>query len=283
MARKKRIIEQTAPVGTEPKPTVAYQDAFQHNVSRKIENASRTFEGKGKNLLYGLAALAVLAVLIGIFFTWNRRSNQTAQTALGKAIETSQAQVTESPAPPPAGGTAPKTFKTEKERAQASISEFEAVAGKFGGDVAEKARYFIAVNRLSLDRPAGIAELETLAKGNDEVGKLSKFALAQTRAADGKTDEAVTLYKELAAMSDPIIAKDTLNFQLAKLYEKQGKKDEAVNLYYDIAKTAAEAKDADGKAVSPTTTAREAKEKLTALAPEKAKEIPEPALESPLG
>lgn len=282
MARKKRIIEQSAPAGAEPKPTVAYQDAFQHNVSRKIEDASRTFEGKGKNLLYGLAALAVLAVLIGIFFTWNRRSNQTAQTALGKAIETSQAQVTESPAPPTAGAAPPKTFKTEKERAQAAISEFEAVA-KYGGDVAEKARYFIAVNRLSLDRPAGVAELEALAKGNDEVGKLSKFALAQTRADDGKTDEAVALYKDLAAMSDPIIAKDTLNFQLAKLYEKQGKKDEAVNLYYDIAKTAAEAKDADGKAVSPTTTAREAREKLTALAPEKAKEIPEPTLESPLG
>lgn len=282
MARKKRIIEQTAsaPTGAEPKPTVAYQDAFQHNVSRKIENASRQFEGKGKNLLYGLAALAVLAVLIGIFVTWNRRSNQTAQTALGKAIETSQAQVSESPAP---AGPTQKTFKTEKERAQASINEFQAVADKFGGDVAEKARYFIAVNRLSLDRSAGVAELETLAKGNDEVGKLSKFALAQTRADDGKTDEAVSLYKELAAMNDSIIPKDTINFQLAKLYEKQGKKDEAVNLYYDIAKTAAEAKDAEGKAVPPTSTAREAKEKLTALAPEKAKEIPEPALESPLG
>jgi tetratricopeptide (TPR) repeat protein len=281
MARKKRIIEQPAvPVGTEQKPTVAYQDAFQHNVSRKIEDASRSFEGKGKNLLYGLAALVVLAVLIGIFMTWNRRSNQTAQAALGKAIETSQAQVTE--APPPAGSATAKTFKTEKERAQAAITEFESVT-KFGGDVAEKARYFIAVNRLSLDRAAGISELETLAKGNNEVGKLSKFALAQTRADDGKTDEAVNLYKELAAMNDPIIAKDTLNFQLAKLYEKQGKKDEAITLYYNIAKTAAEAKDADGKAVSPTTTAREAREKLTALAPEKAKEIPEPTLESPLG
>lgn len=280
MARKKRIIEQTAPVGAEPKPTVAYQDAFQHNVSRKIENASRTFEGKGKNLLYGLAALAVLAVLIGIFFTWNRRSNQTAQAALGKAIETSQAQVSESPSP---ADSTRKTFKTEKERAEASINEFQAVADKFGGDIADKARYFIAVNRLSLDRAAGVSELETLSQRTDEVGKLSKFALAQTRADDGKTDEAIALYRELVAMNDPIIAKDTLNFQLAGLYEKQGKKDDAVNLYYEIAKAAAEAKGADGKAVSPTTTAREAKEKLTALAPERAKEIPEPELESPLG
>lgn len=281
MARKKRIIEQPAPVGAETKPTVAYQDAFQHNVSRKIENASRSFEGKSRNLLYGLAALAVLGILIGIFVTWNRRSNQTAQTALGKAIETSQAQVTDSPVP--AGAPSQKTFKTEKERAETSINEFQAVADKFGGDIAEKARYFIAVNRLSLDRAAGIAELENLAKGNNEVGKLSKYALAQARAGEGKTDEAVNLYKELAAMSDPIIAKDTLNFQLAKLYEKQGKKDEAVNLYYDIAKNAAEAKDADGKAIAPTTTAREAREKLTTLAPDKAKEIPEPTLESPLG
>ena len=82
------------------------------------------------------------------------------QTALGKAIETSQAQVTDSPAP--AGSTA-KTFKTEKERAEAAVAEFQAVADKFGGSVGEKARYFAAVNRLSLDRNTAIQDLEGLA------------------------------------------------------------------------------------------------------------------------
>lgn len=280
MARKKRLVEQPALPTNEPKEKVAYQDAFQSNVNRRLEESSKAFEGKGKTILYAIAAIAVLAVLIGIFMSYNRRSNAAAQTALGKAIETSQAQVTDQPLP---AGSTMKSFKTEKERAEASIAEFQAVADKFGGDVGEKAKYFIAVNRLSVDRPAAVTELEGLAKGSGEVGTLSKFALAQAKTSDGKLDEAVTIYQDLAKMSDPIIAKDTINFNLAQILEKQGKKAEAAELYFNIAKTAAEAKDADGKAIPLSLTAREAKDKVTALDPEKAKTIPEPSPEAPSG
>jgi HAMP domain-containing protein len=279
MARKKRTIEQPVSATTEPKEKVAYQDAFQQNVNRRIEDAGKKFEGKGKNVLYALAAVAVLAVLIGIFYAWNRRSDAAAQTALGKAIETSQAQVTD--VAPPAGTTI-KTFKTEKERAEAAINEFQTVADTYGGEVRDKAKYFIAVNRLSLDRAAAVQELEALAKTDDEVGTLSKFALAQTKADDGKLDEAAALYQSLSKMSNPIIAKETINFNLARIYEKQGKNKEAEDLYFEIAKNAAEAKDSEGKAIPLTQTAREAKEKLTALNPTRAKDIPEPEIESPL-
>ena len=280
MARKNRLAEQTALPTNEPKEKVAYQDAFQSNLNSKLEEASKQFEGKGKTILYAIGAIAVLAILIGIFMSYNRRSGATAQTALGKAIETSQSQVTDQPLP---AGSTMKTFKTEKERAEASIAEFQAVADKFGGDVGEKAKYFIAVNRLSVDRAAAITDLEGLAKGSGEVGTLSKFALAQAKTSDGKLDEAVTIYQDLAKMSDPIISKDTINFNLAQILEKQNKKDEAVNLYLGIAKAAAEAKDLDGKAVPMSQTARDAKEKVTALNPEKAKEIPEQQLDAPSG
>ena len=279
MARKRRIPEAALPVN-EPKQTVQYQDAFQQTLNKRVEDVGKTFEGKGKTLLYAVAALAVLLVLIGIFSLWSRNSDAKAQAALGKAIETSQASVTDSPVP---AGSTIKTFKTEKERAEASVNEFQAVADKFGGGVGEKAKYFVAVNKLSLDRAAASGELENLAKSSNEVGKLSKFALAQVKAGDGKPDEAITLYQELAAMDNSIIAKDSINFELAKLLEKQGKKDDAVNLYFNIAKTASEAKDADGKPVPLSSTARDAKAKVEALAPEKAKEIVEPKPESPFG
>lgn len=280
MARKKRLVEQPALPTNEPKEKVAYQDAFQSNVNRRLEDADKMFEGKGKTILYAIAAVAVLAILVGIFMSYNRRSKAEGQTALGKAIETSQSQVTDQPLP---AGSTIKSFKTEKERAEASIAEFQAVADKFGGDVGEKAKYFIAVNRLSVDRAAAITELDGLAKGSGEVGTLSKFALAQAKTSDGKLDEAVALYQDLAKMSDPIISKDTINFNLAQIFEKQGKKTEAADLYYNIAKTAADAKDTDGKAVPLSLTAREAKDKLTALDPEKAKTIPEPTPEAPSG
>ena len=275
MARKKRTVVPAAAPTTEPKERVSYQDPFQQKVGRSIEGAGKQLEGQGRNILYGIAALAVLGIVIWIFMSWSSRSTAAGQAALGKAIEMSQAQITETP---PAGSTA-RTFKTGNERAETSIAEFQAVADKFGGDIADKAKYFAAANRLTIDRAAAIQELETLAKSNNDAGKLSKFALAEAKANGGDLDGAAVLYQELAAMSDPIVAKDTVNFELAKIYEKQGKKPEAVNLLFNLVKTASEAKDLEGKAVTLTATAQSAKEKLKQLDPEKAKEIPEPAFD----
>jgi hypothetical protein len=282
MARKKRQIpEQFRPVpAPADKPKTVYQDNVQSNVNRRVEDYGKRFEGKGKNILYGLAALAVLASLIGIFSVWNRRTDAAAQTALGKAIETSQAQVTDSPVP---ATSTQRTFKTERERAETSISEFQTVADKFGSPVREKAKYFVAVNRLRIDRPAAISELEGLANSSGEVGTLSKFALAQARTDDGKLDDAAETYRQLAALDNSVLAKDTINFELAKIYEKQGKNAEAADLYFNIAKTASEAKDLEDKPVPLSETAREAKERLEKLNPEKAKEIKEPEIASPTG
>lgn len=279
MARKKRLQEAQAPVENKPKAPVFYQDAFQEKANKHILDASKKIEGKGKTILYALAAVAVLGVLIGVFYMWNRRSGGAAQSALGKAIETAQAPVTTQPLPPTYTG---KAFKTEKERADAAIAEFQGVADKFGGAVGEKAKYFIATTRLSVDRNAAQQELEGLSKNGGEVGALSKFALAQAKQGDGKFDEAAALYNDLAGMSDPVISKDTINLALAETYEKQGKKTEAADVYFKIADAASKAKDLDGKAVPMSQTAREAKDKLQALDPAKAAQIKEetPALPS---
>lgn len=280
MARKKRKISEPEIPVEEPKNKKPYRDEFQKNVSAQVEEIGKKMEGKGRTILYALAAVGVLVLLIGIYTVWNRRTNNAAQAALGRAIETSQAPVTVTPLPP---GSTQRTFKTEKERAEAAIGEFQAVVDKYGNPYQEKAKYFIAVNKLSLDRAAAISELEALAGTGGEVGKLSKFALAQAKAGEGKFDEAAALYQELAGMEDPIVAKDTVNFELAQIYQKQGKTEEAANLYYQIAKTASEAKDSEGKAIQMTQTALDAKAKLEELNPEKAKEIQEPAPEMPLG
>lgn len=273
MARKKRSVVTTVAPQADPKTTARYQDTFQQNFGKKFEEAGRSLEGQKRNLLYGLGALVVLAIVVGIYFTWSSRTNAAAQTALAKAIETSEAAITSNPVP---AGSTTKQFKTAKERSQAAIPEFEAVVNTYGGAVGEKAKYFIAVNQLVLDRPAGIQQLEGLVSKSDEVGKLSKFALAQTRVDDGRLDDAAALYKELAGMSDPVVPKDSVNLELAKIYEKQGKKQEAVDILFPLVKTASEAKDLEGKPVTLSPAAQAAKDKLKELDPEKAKEIPEP-------
>lgn len=279
MARKKRTPEATLPVN-EPKESVQYQDAFQQTLTKGFDEFGKRVEGKGRTALYAIGAIAVALVLIGIIYLWMRNSDAKAQFALGKAIETSQASVSDQPLP---AGSTIKSFKTEKERAEASVTEFQAVADKFGGAVGEKAKYFVAVNKLSLDRAAATTELDALSKGSGEVGTLAKFALAQVKAADGKNDEAIAIYQQLASGAGDIVPKDTVNLELGKLLEKTGKKDDAVNVYFTMVKAASEAKDLDGKAVPLSQTITEAKEKLKTLSPEKAKEIPEPKPELPAG
>ncbi len=279
MARKRRF-EQLQAAAATPTEKKIYVNPLQEQVDHRLEDVGKRLEGKGKTILYGVGAVVVVAILVFLFMRWSRGSEGAAQAALGKAIETSQAQVTETP---PAAGATAKTFKTEKERAEAAIAEFQAVADKFGGAVGEKAKYFVAVNRLNVDRPAGIQELEGLVAADSPVGKMAKFALAQTRVDDGKIDEALTLYQQLAALDNSLVAKDTVNFEIAKIYQKQGKTTEAADIYFNIAKAASDAKDRDGKPIRLTETATESKKKLTELDPERAKLIVEPAPESPFG
>jgi tetratricopeptide (TPR) repeat protein len=280
MATKKRRFEQLQAAAAAPREKATYVDPFQQQVVPRLEEVGKKFEGKGRTIMYMIGGLILVVIIAMLLMSWSRRSGAAAQTALGKAIETSQAQISETG---PLAGSTQKTFKTEKERSEAAIGEFQAVADKFGGSVAEKAKYFIAVNRIFVDRGAAVQELEEISKNSNETGKLAKFALAQTRVEDNRLDDAAALYKELIGMSDPVVSKDTLNFELAKVYEKQGKKQEALDLYFSLAKTAAEAKDMDGKAVPMTQTANDAKDKVKELDPEKAKEIPEATPSSPFG
>ena len=280
MARKKRRFEQLEAAASAPQEKKSYVDPLQSRVNPRLEQAGEKLAGKGRTILYSIGALILLIIIAVILVRMMNKSSAAAQAALGKAIETSQAQVTDAPQSPT---STEKTYKTVQDRAQAAIDQFQQVANQYGGSAGDKARYFIAVNKLFVDRPAGIQDLEQIANGSGDNAKLAKFALAGTRVEDNRLDDALALYQELAKMDDPILAKETINFQIAKVYEKQGKKDDAVNMYFDIAKTAAEAKDMDGKPVRMSQTAQDAKDKVKELNPDKAKEIPEQEPSSPFG
>lgn len=261
MAKKKQAAAQQPAVPVQqPSPT-----------AQRIEDIGKNLEGKGNLILYVIIGIVAAAILFAVVYNWQSRSSAQAQTALGKAIEITQAQVSASPIP----GNPNPVYATEKERSEKAIAAFEEVANKYGSPYKEKAQYFIAVNRLKVDREAGLRELEGLTKsGNAEVAALSKFALAEAKAANAKYDEAATLYSELAKQSNSLIPADTVNFALASVYEKQSKNAEAADIYFNLAKTAREAKDADGKAIPLSSTAREAAKNLEKLNAEKFKQLP---------
>jgi tetratricopeptide (TPR) repeat protein len=166
-----------------------------------------------------------------------------------------------------------------RERSEAAISEFQAVADKFGGSVGEKSEIFRG-DKSIVDRSSYRDPGTRITVGHGRRGRypFKICSRRQARAADGQTDEAIALYQELANSSNPVVAKETVQYELAKLYEKQGRKDDAIDTLFTLVKTAGEAKDLEGKSVPLTATAQEAKDKLKTLDPEKAKEIPEPEM-----
>jgi tetratricopeptide (TPR) repeat protein len=162
------------------------------------------------------------------------------------------------------------TFPSERERAERAVNEFQQVAAKYGDPYRAKARYFMAVNLLTIDRNRGFSELESLAQtAKDETRAWARFALAQAREADRQYDPAIMLYGELLKEKAGFVPSNTVKLRLAAILEKQGKRKEASDILFDIAESARNARDSAGKAVPPSSAAREAAQKLESLDPER--------------
>lgn len=258
------------------------RDRVREKALEKFEIVGDRLEGRGRTILYGLGVLVLAAGLAYAFWVWRERKADEAQQAMGRAIEIASAVV----GPTPLAATNAPTFATERERAERAAEEFKRVADKYGEPYRSQAGYMRATNLLSFDRPRGLGELETLARdGDGDVAAWARFALAQARESDGKYDEAAAAYRELAAARDPkVIPADTANMRLAAVLEKQGKKQEAAELLFQIVKSAREARDREGKPVTPSASARAAEDQLEKLDPARHAQLPpEEKLDNPIG
>jgi tetratricopeptide (TPR) repeat protein len=246
-------------------------DKFRDTTMRVFDRLGDRLEGKGKTILYGIVALILVAALVGLFVKWRNRKSDEARAALGRAIAITQIPVSSSPVP----GTSTPRFGSEQERAQKAIEEFQKVATKYGDPYRTEAQYFIATNLLQVDRNKGLTDLSELGKNsNKEVASLAKFALAQAKEADGKFDEAIALYRELAAENGSVVTPDTANLRMALVYAKQGKKKEAADLLFNIVDAARKAKDQEGNPAPQSGAARAAGDELQKLDPARYDQLP---------
>jgi predicted negative regulator of RcsB-dependent stress response len=247
------------------------QDRFRDTTMSFFDRLGNVLEGRGRTILYGLIGLVVASLVIFQIVRWTNKKSDEARQALGRAITISSAQVTPSPAP----GEADLTFATDKDRAQRSIEEFEKVAAKYGDPYRSESKYFIASNRLVVDRQKGISELTELQNSKvGEVATLAKFALAQAYESDGKFDDAARLYTELAKQNSAAVTAETANLRLAKVYEKQGKKKEAADLLFNIVDASRKAKGTDNLPLPQSSAAREAGDELQKLDPDRYAQLP---------
>ena len=246
-------------------------DRFRDTTMGFFDRLGDALEGKGRTILYGLGGLLLAGLLVILFVKWNHKKSNEAREAMGRAITITKAPVMATPI----AGTTELTFNSDVERAQKAIAEFEKVAAKYGDPYRTESLYFIASNRLVLDRPKGLTELEQLSKSNvAEVATLSKFALAQAKESDGKLDEAAQLYTELAKLNSPTVSAETANLRLAKVYEKQGKKKEAADVLFNMVDASRKAKGPDNQPIPTSAAARQAADELQKLDPDRYAQLP---------
>jgi tetratricopeptide (TPR) repeat protein len=250
-------------------------DKFRDTTMGLVDRAAHRMEGKGRKFLYALGALLVIALLAWGIMGWSRNKANDARLALGRAIQIAEAPVVATPVP---GSTGP-SFRTEKERSQKALEEFQKVAGSYGGTTGERARYFAATHQLLLDRAKGMAELDALTRSSDgEVSTLAKFALAQAKEGDAKYEEAAALYSELAKQGNTIITPDTANLRLALVYQQLGKKQEAADILFKMVEASRQAKGKDGKPAPQSGAVRKAADELEKLDPARSAQLTPPPL-----
>jgi lipopolysaccharide biosynthesis regulator YciM len=250
-------------------------DKFRDTTMGLVDRAAHRMEGKGRKILYGIGALALIGLIAWALMAWRGSKADEARMALGRAIRIAETPVVATPVP---GSTAP-SFRTEKERAQKAVEEFQKVAASYGGSTSEHARYFAAANLLLLDRAKAVAELDALTRsGDQEISTLAKFALAQAKEGDAKYDEAAALYTDLVKQGSTIITPDTANLRLALVYEKLGKNQEAADILFRMVEAARNAKGKDGKPAPQSGAARKAADELEKLDPARYAQLPPPPL-----
>jgi tetratricopeptide (TPR) repeat protein len=247
-------------------------DKFRDTTMLLADRLATRTAGRGRQVLYGLLAVLVVAAAVYGIYRWRQKRADEAEAAMGRAIAIARAEI--NPAPP--ANSKDPVFSTEQERAKRAIEEFQRVVAKYGDPYRSEAQLFIARNLLVTEPERGVAELTNLSSGSGEVAVLAKFALAQKKESDGKLDEAATMYADLARQNATIVTSDSANLRLALVYDKQGKKKEAADLLFNIVSAARSAKDKDGKSIPESAAARAAVRELLRIDPERHKQLPAP-------
>ncbi len=246
-------------------------DRFRDTAIGIFDRLGNLLEGRGRTILYGLGGLILAVALVGVGLSWSRRKSDEARRALGRALTIAATPLASSSGMDPTAGS----FVDERERSKKAIEEFEKVAAKYGDPYHTEARYFIATNRLYIDRQKAIEELTELSNSSlNEVATLAKFSLAQAKEVDAKYDEAAQLYSQLVSQNSVIVPPDTARLRLAAVYQKQNKKKEAAEILFQIVDTARKAKDKDGAPIPQSTAAQKAAEELQKLDPDRFAQLP---------
>jgi TolA-binding protein len=179
-------------------------------------------------LALAILLVVVAAALVG-YFGWRARVEGQAGALLAEAAAVEAARV----GPPAAPGTpaAGLSFTTEREKHEAALAKYKAVADQYPRtDAGVFARYREAATLMALGRAgeASAAYQQVIDQaGGDIHGQMARLGLAEAQARSGQLEQAIATFKGLADSPDGVLPLDGILMQLGRAYRDAGKMAEA--------------------------------------------------------
>ena len=187
-----------------------------------------------------VAAVVVLAVIAG-YTLWRQSRNAKAEAALASGLSLFEAPVMPIAAPAPGSPLPvqqPGTFPTEQAKFTAALPKLIEAADAYPNtDAGIAARYYAASALAALGR---FAEAEQRYKevadkaGSRIYARTARLGLADSQAAQGNYDSAITIYRELTTDSNSQIPVDGVLMALGRTYVRAGRTEEAARAFSRI-------------------------------------------------
>ncbi|HEY8550410.1 MAG TPA: tetratricopeptide repeat protein [Vicinamibacterales bacterium] len=216
----------------------------ENEVAIGLEHARQVLQSRGRPLLVGLIAVAVIAAAIGGYWYWQKNRNERAALLLAEArrIESAAIVPQETPAE---GSTAtpstppPGSYPTEAARNEAALAKYRETATAFPNTVSGIAAQFHLARLLAEMGKTSEAEqaFEEVVRrdGNGLHGRMARLGIASIQIETGRYDPAIQTLNELSQRTDTDLPVDGILMQLGDAYARAGRIFEAVSTYTRIA------------------------------------------------
>jgi hypothetical protein len=211
----------------------------ENELAVSLRRARTTAEQYRREIVLGtVALLLVLAGIVG-YAVWKGRTDSQASERLAEGMAIMDAPV----APPPTAGTPPAppvpgTYASQRAKLEAALPKFIAAADAYPStNSGIAARYHAASILASLGRSSEAVSRydDVIARAGDAVyGQMARLGKADALVLGGKYDEALAIYRELAARKDGSLPVDAILMQLGRACLAAGKTQEAKQAFTRI-------------------------------------------------
>lgn len=229
-------------------------------IVRFYDHLQEWLQDKTRPVMIGLGVVVALVALyfLGSWFFSYREAK--AAVAFAQAYDKYKAPVLESGA-----AASPQTgtyYTDENLKWQETAQAFEQLANDYSGYYGATGNYYAGVAYLRFDRDKGLQLLQKAVDRNEQpTSELAQLAIAENYFATGDAQNAIPIYEKL--LRSTYLPNQAIQTSLGRAYEKAGDTEKAVAAYFEAAKLA-----------RSTSANSDAEKRLSALAPDKVKELP---------